>query len=116
LSLVSVNDGRHGGTEFIKFVDCKFVRWWVCTTIKHDSHWTSDKSNVGFGFLQEKNEHAGDDDGSVGLYGNQQWDIGCACSLQLTPYNIWLFDSDDDEVDDDDDGDIDCRVLKYWIF
>jgi hypothetical protein len=37
------------------------------------------------GFLQAENEHAGDDDGSVGLYGNQQWDIEDTCSFQTTP-------------------------------
>ncbi len=70
--------------------------------MKHDSHWTSDKISVGLGFLQEKKEQARDDDGSVGVYGNQQCDVGTARSVQSTPCEIGMFNSNDG---------IDCKVL-----
>jgi hypothetical protein len=54
------------------------------------------------GFLQEKKEQARDDDGSVGVYGNQQCDVGTARSVQSTPCEIGMFNSNDG---------IDCKVL-----
>lgn len=65
-SFISENDGRHGGIEPMRSVVRKLEKWWVCTTIKQDSHCISERINVGLGFLQDTNEHAGDDDGSVG--------------------------------------------------
>lgn len=49
----SINDGRQDGMDVLRSFVRRLVKWSVCTTIKQDSHRTSERINVGLGFLHE---------------------------------------------------------------